>query len=183
MVSDAQAAAMTVALCLAAATLAAQAKPPASASASVCGRDTDRRTAHPPGGSVIILFDYDRKTETKTTTDGDGRYAFSSIAAGSYHVRAAHRGYVAQQHGVAEPSSSSIARPEGLVTVPAGRHVAAVDFQLVKGATIRGHISDPEGQPLEGASVSSSLVVGPNQYRYAPLLGVQRDNRTSKTGE
>jgi hypothetical protein len=183
MAGNAQAVAITLSLWLAAATLAAQPKPPATGSSSLSGRVTDQRTQQPLAGVVILLFDYDRKTETKTTTDAEGHYAFSKIAAGSYHVRAAHSGYVAQQHGIPEPSVSSIATPEGLVAVPAARHVADIHFQLVKGATIRGHITDPEGQPVEGASVSSTMVVGPNQYRYAPSLGVQRDNRSSKTGE
>ena len=156
---------------------------PVAGTGSLSGQITDRRTEQPLEGAIVILRDYGRRSETKTTTDGNGHYAFPKIAAGSYQVRATRPGYVIQLHGVAEPTMASLIGPEGLITVAAGRSVAGINFQLVKGATIRGRVTDPEGKPVEDASISS-VRVGPDGFRLLPLLpGNGGTSRSSPTGE
>jgi hypothetical protein len=160
---------------------AAAQRKPVSGTASLSGRVIDRRD-QPLQGVTLRLFDYDRRSETKAATDAAGRYSFTGLGGGNYHVLAMYQGYVAQVHGVPELTSASFPTPEGLISIRPGRHVTGIDFQLLKGASIRGRITTPEGLPLAGVTMSSVFVVEPNQVRHIPSAAMSSAT-TSAMGE
>ncbi|TDA68935.1 MAG: DUF11 domain-containing protein [Clostridia bacterium] len=74
-----------------------------------------------------------------TVTDNEGRYSFADLSPGSYQVTV-----VAQQ---------GFTRQEKAVTVTGGQ-TAQCDFDLLKGGTITGTVTDTSGNPLEGIEIT-----------------------------
>ena len=108
---------------------------------SVSGRVTIKDKPAP--GIVVGL----RRTEnnnpfepySKTTTDQDGAYRITNVAAGSYQVLPAAPGYIA--------SDASNAR-QAVVVVGEDENIDDVNFTLVRGGVITGRITDADGKPL-----------------------------------
>lgn len=93
-------------------------------------------------------------------TDINGNYTINGLAAGQYLATAGKQG-LAQVFatGASVPSAADVS------TLTAGT-VATVNFALQPLGSITGHVLQPNGQPLVGASVSASLIqpVGINWF-------------------
>ena len=93
------------------------------------------------------------------TTDADGLYVISSLAAGDYRVQFAGptgSNLVSEYH----PNTTDywMAVP---VKVSAGASVSGIDASLAAGASITGHVSDDQGHPVQGVNVSASSTAMP----------------------
>ena len=105
-------------------------------------------------------------------TGADGSYQIGALAAGSYTVRfEGDIGYFTEWFDDAPDEAS--ATP---VVVGRDQVVSGIDAQLFDGAAISGTVTDEDGDPLEGITVSvrgptrRSAITGPNGfYRLAGL--------------
>jgi protocatechuate 3,4-dioxygenase beta subunit len=82
-------------------------------------------------------------------TDDDGRFAFSSIAAGRYQLSAFKPGYVNASYGAARPG-----RPGTPVQLGPGQQVTAITIKMARGGVVTGTIFDQNGEPLPSARVT-----------------------------
>jgi 5-hydroxyisourate hydrolase-like protein (transthyretin family) len=135
--------AFLIVLCFAASSFAqAPAKQPAAKipRGSVSGRITIKDK--PAAGVMVGLRRSDGMNPfeqlTKATTDNDGVYRITNVAAGSYQVVPAAPAYV---------SSDSNYTPQPVV-VNEDENVDDVNFSLVRGAVITGKVTDAEGRPV-----------------------------------
>ncbi len=77
-----------------------------------------------------------------TTTNERGAFAFPAVAPGDYELRLRHPGYSD--------------RPPAPIDVPSGESDLDLgDLTLVAGGTIRGIVTDPDGEPVPGASLQA----------------------------
>jgi len=148
--------------------------PAKDSSASISGRVTVGGKAA-PGITVVATASnsfFDNKTVAKTTTDEEGNYKLSGLAAGRFTIMPLAKAYLV-------PGGS--AYKEG-VNVAEGETITKVDFPLVRGGVVTGRITDTEGHPLIGERVSvvskdSKADAGPQM----PMLGVSK-NQTDDRG-
>ncbi len=125
----------------------AQTKSAKSPGSTVSGRVTIK--GKPAAGVVVGL----RRTEMtnqfeilpRATTDQDGLYRITNVAAGSYEVAPAASAFV-----VAETNS---ARGKTLV-ISEGENVEDIDFSLVRGGVITGKVTDADGRAVIQQAVS-----------------------------
>ena len=83
------------------------------------------------------------------TTDDNGAFAFRSLPAGRWSLRASKTGYIEQQFG--QRSAFASVDP---VTLAEGQQFVA-DFRLSRGGAFSGRIIDEFGDPIAGANVSA----------------------------
>lgn len=132
-------------LCLAA-PLFAQSPPKQPAAKTPHGSVSGRVTLKdkPAPGIVVGLKRTDSTNPydqfSKATTDHEGVYRITNLAAGSYQVMAAAPGYIA--------SDASNARQASIVVVGEDENVDDVNFSLVRGGVITGKITDADGKPM-----------------------------------
>ena len=92
-------------------------------------------------------------------TDADGVYVVSGLAPGDYWVQFSGpmgSNLVSEYH----PNTTNYSMAVQL-KVSAGARVAGIDASLAAGASITGHVTDSQGQPLQGVNVSfSSVTIG-----------------------
>jgi hypothetical protein len=83
------------------------------------------------------------------TSDDQGRYVVTDLAAGTYSVRASKSGFVDALFGQRRPL-----QPGTPVQVADGQAAANVDLRLTRGGVITGRIVDEDGEPLARALVT-----------------------------
>jgi hypothetical protein len=99
------------------------------------------------GADVTLL---DAKSGTllaETTSDGEGRFAFSRLADGKYSLRATHRGYIASAFDEHDGFSTAIVTGEGQAST-------GLRFSIKPLAVIYGTVTDESGDPVQQAQVS-----------------------------
>ena len=89
----------------------------------------------------------DHRTVAKTTTDEDGKYQLTGIAAGQFTIMPLAKAYVVGATGAYK-------QPGQPITVADGETITKIDFALVRGGVITGRITDAEGRPVIGERVS-----------------------------
>lgn len=93
-----------------------------------------------------------------TTTDGEGRYEFTGLAAGSYNLNVTRPGFITQQYGQRRANAPGVP-----VVLANGQTLSQVDFALVRGGVITGRITDDFGDPMAGAQIQVQ------RYTYGPF--------------
>jgi protocatechuate 3,4-dioxygenase beta subunit len=83
------------------------------------------------------------------STDEQGRYRITGLAAGSYTVTAAKSGYVDGAFGQRRSLRSGAP-----VELTDGQQAANIDLKLARGGVVTGHVVDEEGEPLARAVVT-----------------------------
>lgn len=111
-------------------------KEPAS---SISGKDTIESKGAP--GIVVRLraadFDSGQTSRPKGTTDQDGNYRITNVAAGTYYVLPAAHAFVNSGEPVGK-----------ILIITEGENVEGIDFVLVRGGVIAGKAVDSEGLAL-----------------------------------
>lgn len=122
---------------------------PDESSASVSGRVTIGEKAA-PGVRVTVSVSnpFDKRIVAQATTDQDGNYRITGIAPGRIVVSPVATAFV-KSSSAGPPSSSS--RP---LNVSAGEAITNIDFKLIRGGVITGRITDADGSPIIGETVS-----------------------------
>lgn len=135
------------------------AQPPTSAAkapARISGRVTI--DGQPAQGVEVVLFrdnDY-RRMEMgvgilalpTATTDAEGRYKFSDLAAGGYHVTAHAPAYVMQTDRRRRRDSG-----KG-VNIAENENLENVDLSMMRGGVVTGKVTDEDGRPVIVESVT-----------------------------
>ncbi|HKG47216.1 MAG TPA: SpaA isopeptide-forming pilin-related protein [Pyrinomonadaceae bacterium] len=108
---------------------------------------------------VVLLSDgNERRTEiARTSTDAEGRFRLSVEAAGRYRVMPFAPAYVSS-------NAQSVAK---VITVAPGEEIKDVDFALVPGGVITGHVLTAEGRPAIAERIAVTPVAQPDQTRPA----------------
>ena len=86
-----------------------------------------------------------------TSTDDQGRFQATDLAAGSYTVTASKNGFVDAIYGQRRPL-----QPGTPVEFADGQAVATVDLRLTRGGVITGRVIDEDGEALRARSSPSS---------------------------
>jgi len=87
----------------------------------------------------------------RATTDAQGRFTFPNLPLGKYTIRASREGYFTWPGGQPLPFNVATLTIDSLQT-------QRITIDLVPGATIAGRITDPQGNPLTGVSVSAAAL-------------------------
>lgn len=127
--------------------------PPPQGTAAITGRvvGTDGR---PLAGADVMTVPLTRGTFIRhASTDADGRYELTGLAAGRYRVQASKAGFLAIEYGQRRPFE-----PGAIITVQDGQNIDQIDLTLPRHAAIVGHVFDENGDPVEGASVRVSQI-------------------------
>ena len=90
----------------------------------------------------------DQNVRRMVTTDGEGRYEFTDLPAGTFTVSAGKPGFLTLQYGQQRPFETG--RP---VTLAAAQALAQVDLTLPRASTITGRITDRLNEPAVGAEI------------------------------
>jgi hypothetical protein len=110
-----------------------------------------------------------------TVTDEEGRFTFSSLAAGRYDLRAGKARYVDMAYGARRPGGSGRA-----VELAEGQQLDDVSLSLATAGVITGRVVDDAGEPVVGATVMAlrrrPRAGGPN------LFPVNQPRTTDDTG-
>jgi hypothetical protein len=85
-----------------------------------------------------------------TTTEGDGRFYFPNIPAGTYRIFSRRDGYWSAEYG-----QRWIGGPGQAMTVGSGQRLRDVQVVMTPGGVIAGRITNRYGLPLAGARVSA----------------------------
>jgi len=97
----------------------------------------------------------DGNVRRMVTTDGEGRYEFTDLPAGTFTVTAAKPGFLTLQYGQQRPFETG--RPVTLATAQA---LAQIDLALPRASTITGRITDRLNEP----AVAAEIVIERYQY-------------------
>jgi hypothetical protein len=85
----------------------------------------------------------DRKAVARATTDAEGRYKMTGVAAGRYSLQTLAPIYVSP-----EDRTRGVFNGGKIVTVGAGEAVENIDMTLVRGGVITGRVTNAEGKPV-----------------------------------
>jgi protocatechuate 3,4-dioxygenase beta subunit len=118
---------------------------------------------------------FDNKTVGKTTTDEDGNYKLTKLAAGRFTVMPMAKAFVVG-------TGSVYKEPGQAVNVADAEAVTKIDFTLVRGGVITGRITDSEGHPIIGERVSVVLKDSkPDESGQMTMIGNSK-NQTDDRG-
>src|SRR5688572_29963952 len=98
------------------------------------------------------------RTVAKTTTDDDGKYQLTGLAAGELTIMPLAKAFVVGATGAYK-------QPGQPITVADGETITKIDFALVRGGVITGRITDAEGRPVIGERVNVGAGDAPDTGR------------------
>ena len=116
----------------------------------------------------------DNRTAAKATTDDDGKYQLTGLAAGQFTIMPLAKAFVADTNGV-------YTQPGQTITVADGETITKIDFPLVRGGVITGRITDPDGRPIIGERVNVVAKDAPDDDRSMAMFDGPR-NKTDDRG-
>jgi len=128
-------------------------------SATVSGRVTLK--GEPARGVEIILVTEIRWSANapRARSDENGRFSFTSVAAGSYSIFAVAPGYVS-------PEETSISSPGRRLSVTDGAEIENVDLEIKRGGVIAGRIIDSRKRPVIEETVTLNKLDGNNKPQH-----------------
>ena len=118
--------------------------------AKITGRVLAADSGNPLRRAQIRLTATDIRANKTATTDNDGRYEFTALAAATYRLQVSKAGYVALEYGQARPFEAG--KP---LDIAEGQALAKIDFSLPRGSVIAGRLTDEFGDPIADASVQA----------------------------
>jgi hypothetical protein len=141
--------------------------------ASVGGRVTVK--GQPAAGVSVILLAGQRQGMrdeplARATTDAEGRFQMSHIAAGSYRVNLSAPGYI-------NADEDNPRRGEQTVNVEENDAIDNLNFSLKRGGVITGTVTDAAHQPLIDASVRLGTVGTNGQVTFGYQYSGETDDR------
>ena len=171
---------LTLAVLLIASPAAAQEaqKPP---SGRIAGRVIATDTGKPLRHALVWMVSQQGR-QSATRTDGQGRYEFTGLAAGTYRLDARADRYLRMHLGGQPYSGLSAAIPRG-VTLRDGEQFDKADFSLPRGGAIEVRLLDEFGDPAPGLQVQLSQVqFAGGRRRLMPMGGAGVSTRTDDRG-
>ncbi|MEP6818313.1 MAG: carboxypeptidase-like regulatory domain-containing protein, partial [bacterium] len=119
-----------------------------------------------PGIMVVAAVNisyFENKTVAKTTTDEDGNYKLTGLAAGRFIIFPLAKSYVVLK-------GSAYKGPGQEVNVAEGETIAKIDFPLVRGGVVTGRITAAEGHPIIAERVN--IVLKDSNPDAGPQMGM-----------
>ena len=103
-------------------------------------------------------------------TNATGRFEIANVPPGRYTLTARHEGFVggAQENGVSPVGASAT------VNATAGNSLPDFTLTMVRGATVEGRITGPDGRPVSGMTVTPYLFTYREGRPYLVAGGVPR---------
>lgn len=154
----------------------ASAQPGKPPTASISGRVTvDGKGA--PGITIAATTSsspLDNRTVAKATTDDDGKYQLTGLAAGQFTIMPLAKAFV-------EGTSGAYRQPGQSISVGEGETITKIDFALVRGGVITGRITDTDGRPVIGERVNVVAGDAPGSGRAMTMFDGPR-NKTDDRG-
>ena len=151
------------------------AKPQAAGTASVTGTIvTDETDPRPLRRVRVGLTSSDRRVGRTTVTDDAGRFSFAGLPAGRFLLTATKSGYVTTSFGAHRPNRQGTA-----IGVADGQQITGLTLRMPRGAVITGIVTDQNGDPMSGASVTAMRYVyaGSGQRTLLPTAPSTADDR------
>lgn len=158
-------------------TVGASAQTPGKApTASISGRVTidGKGAAGITVAATTSSSPLDNRTVAKATTDDDGKYQLTGLAAGKFTIMPLAKAFV-------EGTSGAYRQPGQSITVGEGETITKIDFALVRGGVITGRISDTDGRPVIGERVNVVASDAPDSGRAMTMFDGPR-NKTDDRG-
>ena len=109
------------------------------------------------------------------TSDNMGRFELKNLEPGRYRLSVQRNGYVRQVYGQTKPDG-----PGSYLTLSPGQQISDITIQLIPAAVITGHVYDEDGEPVQGAQVTTLRSVYGNGQRELAQAG---EGRTNDLGE
>jgi len=123
---------------------------------------TDGSSPQPVRRAQVTLSDASG-VAAAASTDDSGRFAFTSLPVGAYVLSAIKLPLVDASFASAGPRQPGLS-----VTITETKPIVNVTIALTRGAVITGTVRDQDGQPVQGALVTGSVVIaGPAGVRTA----------------
>ena len=125
-------------------------------SATVTGTVVD--SAQPPRPirrARVTLHEGNNVNGWSATTDDDGRFVLTGVAAGRYLLEAQKPAWVTGRYGAARPG-----RPGIPVVVTDGATVQGLRIAMSRGAEISGTVLSRSGEPVPGVAVNAAVRAG-----------------------
>ncbi len=132
----------------------------AAASGSITGTIMDG-TSLPLPNATVTIRSYSGSYAASATTDVAGHYAFTTLTSDLYTIQFAKPGYLTRWNGGA--TSQNTALP---ITLNAPDTLTDINATLSLGGGMSGSVTDASGNPVSGATVYASrlLGIGPSYY-------------------
>ena len=122
---------------------------------------------------ALAEFNPRNRPVARTTTDAEGRYRLSGVAAGRYVIQLFAPVYVVEEMG---RRSFPPGKP---VTLAPGETVEEMNFTLVRGGVVTGRVTDAEGRPL----IAQQVFISPaDNTTRSYLMPVSRPRTTDDRG-
>ena len=157
--------------------LVASAQTPTKApTASISGRVTidGKGVAGVTVAATTTSSPLDNRTVAKATTDDDGNYQLTGLAAGEFMLMPLAKAFV-------EGTTGAYRQPGRAISVAEGETITKIDFALVRGGVITGRITDTDGHPVIGELVNVVAKDTPNAGRAMTMFDGPR-NKTDDRG-
>jgi hypothetical protein len=150
--------------------------PGANSTASISGRVTigGKGVAGITVVATLSTSPSDNKTIAKTTTDDEGNYHLTGLAAGRFSITPIARAFVVA-------ASDTFKQPGQTVNVAGNESITKIDFALVRGGVITGRITDLEGHPIIGEPVNIVAKGDSDESRPFSIFP-ERKNQTDDRG-
>ncbi len=135
---------------------------------------TDEATPVPVRRARVTLLLEAYGNGWSATTDDDGRFVMTGVAAGRYTLQVAKPAWVTSNYGAARPG-----RPGTPIVIADGERVQGLALRISRGAVITGTVTDAAGQPVPG--VNAAVM----QFAYSEVTGerVIRPGATAATDD
>jgi protocatechuate 3,4-dioxygenase beta subunit len=145
--------------------------PVKDSTASISGRVTinGKGVAGITVAAMMSTSPLDNRTVAKTTTDDEGKYQLTGLAAGQFTITPLAKAFVVGTSGAYKQAGQSI-------SVAEGEAITKIDFALVRGGVITGRITDIDGRPVIGERVSVVAKDAPDTGRPTTILDGPRNN-------
>ena len=147
---------------------ARDAQPAPTGTALISGRIISADTGNPVRRAQVRITAAEIRVNRVATTDNDGHYEFTNLAAGSYRLFVSKAGFVNLEYGQAHPFESG--KP---LDVRDGQRIEKTDFSLPRGSVIAGRITDEVGEPIADATVQAMRYQFVNGQRQLAPAGRQ----------
>jgi len=119
---------------------------------SISGSVVAERDGNAIAGATVLLRDKAMSVVGRAETDGFGRFTFPNLSAGTFHVLASRAGFATTEFGEGLLSSGVP------IDLSSGQLVSNLRVTLPRSSSLSGRVSDPGGEPIEGATVAAVRV-------------------------
>jgi carboxypeptidase family protein len=158
---------------LGAVALSAQPQRPAptpAAAGVVSGSVVSAETGQPIRNAPLRLISTAPAATHQTTSDGDGKFVFSSVPAGTYTLSGSKGGYLEMVYGARRPGASMAGTP---IQIAAAQKIERLELKLPRGSVITGTVTDEYGDVAFNTAVRILRYVYSNGERYGTSNGQQ----------